>query len=268
LNFKQADLWVGFFDAVLCWCWLMPADDEFCLWSFLDLHALFPTVVATDHVALDPLKLAALLQTLLRFRGELSGNPDPGCAWTGDLNGVWQLHQHPDCLLITDQVVRRVWAYLDATGFDSSRLELHLQRCWPVLSDWGQVVGRHHHPNAHLSAVLYLSGDGSAAQGALCLHAPSQCNELVPGLAVGHDAPIAPHHPCNQSCWSLAPLPGLLVLFPSRLDHSVLENGDAEGLRVSISFDFVLTARASGDPPEYLAPHPCQWQRCPRPADG
>ena len=50
-----------------------------------------------------------------------------------------------------------------------------------------------------------------------------------------------------------------LVLFPSRLDHSVLANGDPELLRCSISFDFVLTAPVDGDPPEYLAPHPSVW---------
>ena len=66
-----------------------------CRWRSLELHALFPTVVATEHLDLDPLDLAALLQTVLQVRGEASGNPDPGCAWTGDLNGVWQLHQHP-----------------------------------------------------------------------------------------------------------------------------------------------------------------------------
>ena len=49
------------------------------------------------------------------------------------------------------------------------------------------------------------------------------------------------------------------MLFPSRLDHSVLANGDPELLRCSISFDFVLTAPVDGDPPEYLAPHPSLW---------
>ncbi|MBA4733555.1 MAG: hypothetical protein H2062_03780, partial [Synechococcus sp.] len=57
----------------------------------------------------------------------------------------------------------------------------------------------------------------------------------------------------------IAPHPGLLVLFPSRLDHSVLVNGDPELLRCSISFDFALTAPADGQPPEYLAPHPTVW---------
>ena len=225
----------------------------------LQIHALFPTAVATSQLRLDPLELAAQLQTLLMLRGADEGNPNSGCAWTGDLNGVWQLHRHPDFSGLTDRVVEQAWAYLSAVGFDQAKLALHVQRCWPVLSDWDQVVGRHHHPNAHLSAVLYLSGSGSGEDGVLRIHAPSQPNELVPGSAAGHGGPIAAGHPLNQPHWDLAPEPGLLVLFPSRLDHSVLANGEPELLRCSISFDFVLTAPVDGDPPEYLAPHPSLW---------
>lgn len=232
----------------------------------MDLHALFPTVVATEQLRFDPLEVAGQLQTLMTLRGDRFSNPDPGCAWTGDLNGVWQLHEHPDFRGLADQVVARVWHYLECTGFDCAQVDLHLQRCWPVLSEWGQVIGRHHHPNAHLSAVAYLSGGGTGNDGALCLYAPSHLNELVPGLAVGHGGPLRDDHPGIQPQWLLAPEPGLLVVFPSRLDHSVLENADPDGLRVSVSFDFVLTARAADRPPEYLSPHPNQWQRCSRPA--
>ncbi|MGC6483254.1 MAG: putative 2OG-Fe(II) oxygenase [Synechococcus sp.] len=231
----------------------------------MELHSLFPTVAATEQLRLDPLQTAAQLQTLMALRGDQTSNPDPGCAWTGDLNGIWQLHGHDDFRGLADVVVSRVWDYLARTGFDGRYLDLHLQRCWPVVSEWGQVVGRHHHPNAHLSAVVYLSGEGSGNDGALCLHAPHQLNELVPGLAVGHGGPIRTCQPGNQHHWLLAPQPGLLVLFPSRLDHSVLENTEPDGLRVSVSFDFVLTARAEGTPPEYLSPHPKQWQPCQRP---
>ena len=231
----------------------------------MQLHPLFPTVVATDQLTLDPLETAACLQSLMMLRGDAGSNPDPGCAWTGDLNGIWQLHRHDDFLALSDQVVVKAWEYLDATGFVCSEIDLHLQRCWPVLSEFGQVVGRHHHPNAHLSAVLYLTGDGSGTAGDLCLHHPQQLNELVPGLAVGHGGPIDAVHPCNQSQWTITPRAGLLLFFPSRLDHSVLENLDPDVLRVSLSFDFVLTSSALGPPAEYLSPHPQDWQHCSRP---
>ena len=222
-------------------------------------HPLFPTTVATERLALDPLDLAVKLQALLTLRGEATGNPSEGCAWTGDLNGVWQLHRHPDFEDLAAQVTAAAWYYLERLGFARSRLALHLQRCWPVISDWDQSIGRHHHPNAHLSAVLYLSGSGSGDDGCLRLHAPSQLNELVPGLAVGHDGPLSPEGWRWRQVWDLAPEPGLLILFPSRLEHSVTANTDPEALRCSISFDFVLTAPVDQPPAEYLAPHPQHW---------
>ena len=136
---------------------------------------------------------------------------------------------------------------------------MHLQRCWPVISDWDQEVGRHHHPNADLSAVLYLPGNGSGEEGVLRLNASHQPNELVAGLAVGYGGPIAEGHPLNLSYWDLAPRQGLLVLFPSSLQHSVLPNDAPDELRCSISFDFVLTAPVQGGSSEYLAPHPRLW---------
>ncbi len=228
----------------------------------LTLHQLFPSVVATTKLVIDPLDLAGHLQTLLALRGEAVGNPSDGCAWTGDINGVWQLHRQAEFVPLVQRVSEQATCYLEAVGFDPTQVALHLQRCWPVLSDWDQLVGRHHHPNAHLSAVLYLTGCGSGEEGVLRVHAPLQSNELVPGLSAGHGGPIAGDHPLNADSWDLAPEVGLLVLFPSRLDHSVLVNGDPESLRCSISFDFVLTAPEQGNPPEYLAPHPSRWSAC------
>jgi hypothetical protein len=60
----------------------------------------------------------------------------------------------------------------------------------------------------------------------------------------------------------VAPRAGLLVLFPSCLDHAVLPNEADDELRASISLDLVLTATADVPlPPEYLAPHPVHWQQ-------
>jgi hypothetical protein len=154
--------------------------------------------------------------------------------------------------------------YLQGLGFDLSRVALHVQRCWPVVSELDQVVGRHHHPNAHLSAVYYLNGDGSGRYGCLRLFPHRQMNELVPGLAVGHGGPLAGAEGIWNAPWfDLAPRAGLLVLFPASVDHAVLENEDPDDSRFSISLDLVLTAPKAGEggvPPEYLAPHPGDWQ--------
>ena len=101
----------------------------------LELHTLFPTVIATDRLMLDPLVLASQLQTLMGLRGQTAGHSAAGCAWTGDLNGVRQLHQHDDFQGLASLVIARVCRYLEVTGFDVDQLDLHPQRCWPVFSE-------------------------------------------------------------------------------------------------------------------------------------
>ena len=244
----------------------------------LQLRELFPLALAQVQLRPDPLDSAVMLQALLQLRGEQEGNPNPGYAWTGDLNGVAQIHRLAPFAWLTDQLHQQVWAYLIALGFDPAQLAVHIQRSWPVVSAPGQGVGRHHHPNAHLSAVYYVNGDGSGRSGCLRLYPHRQANELVPGLAVGHGGPIAPGHPRNSAWVDLAPQAGLLVLFPSSTDHAVTCNDEDEELRLSVSFDLVITAPASGSgsavgtgfqagsAPEYLSPHPSDWTALPAPA--
>jgi hypothetical protein len=233
----------------------------------LSLQPLFPLALGQVQFAPDPLETAVLLQEILRLRGAATGNPQEGCAWTGDLHGHGQLHQLPTFAPLLRQLAQAVGDYVGALGFDRRQLALFLQRAWPVVSEEGQGVGRHHHPNAHLSAIYYLTGDGTAASGCLRLWAPHQANELVPGLAVGHGGPIQAGLPgaqdWNAPWWDVAPLAGLLLMFPASVDHGVLENGTTEERRVSIAMDFCLMAPAHGvggsGEAEYLAPHPSTW---------
>ncbi|MEB3235951.1 MAG: TIGR02466 family protein [Cyanobacteriota bacterium] len=227
----------------------------------LQIQPLFPVALGQVQLRPDPLDLALQLQAMHALRGEACGNPNPGCGWTGDLHGVWQLHRDATFAPLIAELVGHAQAYLQQLGFERRRLALHIQRCWPVLCEPDQVVGRHHHPNAHLSAVYYLSGDGSGSCGCLRFWPQRQVNELVPGMAVGHGGPLAPT-PWSQPFVDVAPRAGLLVLFPSCLDHAVLPNTNADELRASISLDLVLSAAADvSDPPEYLAPHPSHWQQ-------
>jgi hypothetical protein len=233
------------------------------------LQPLFPLALGQLQLAPDPLDTAVLLQEILLLRGEATGNPEEGCAWTGDLHGVGQLHHHPAFAPLLRRLTAASADYVAALGFDRSRVALHLQRAWPVVSEEGQGIGRHHHPNAHLSAVYYLTGDGGGASGCLRLWPARQANELVPGLAVGHGGPIVAEsmgaRAWNAPWWDVAPRAGLLLLFPASIDHAVLDNGCGEERRVSIAMDFCLTApagpgvnQAAGEA-EYLAPHPSTW---------
>lgn len=232
----------------------------------LSLQPLFPLALGQMQLAPDPLETAVLLQEILRLRGAAQGNPQEGCAWTGDLHGHGQLQHLPAFAPLLARLAQAAATYVEALGFDRRQVALFLQRAWPVVSEEGQGIGRHHHPNAHLSAIYYLTGDGTGASGCLRLWPPRQVNELVPGLAVGHGGPITAGLPgaqaWNAPWWDVAPMAGLLLMFPASVDHGVLENTTAEERRVSIAMDFCLTAPAQGEgggEAEYLTPHPSSW---------
>jgi uncharacterized protein (TIGR02466 family) len=224
----------------------------------LVIQPLFPMAIGRVQLAPDPLDTALLLQRILALRGETP--QEEGVAWTGDVHGAGELHHDSLFAPLIARLAGHARAYLAALGFDQERVALHVQRSWAVISEPGERVGRHHHPNAHLSAVYYFNGDGSGRSGCLRLYAPRQVNELVPGLAVGQDGPIAPTAPLNRPWHDVAPRAGLLVLFPSCVDHAVQPNEDPDDTRFSLSIDFVLTAPAAAVAPgEYLAPHPIRW---------
>ena len=71
-----------------------------------------------------------------------------GCVCAVDINGVWQLY----CPLAW-----KIWPNIDAIGFDLNNISLHQKRCWPVVSEWDQLVVDNHHPKAYLTSIIDLS---------------------------------------------------------------------------------------------------------------
>jgi len=226
----------------------------------LSIDTPFPLAVGRVQLHPDPLDTARMIQQALVWRGKKHSNPEESSAWTGDINGVWQVHRHPSFRWLTAAVERHVRAFCVRLGFDPSAVAFQFQRSWPVVSEPGQGVGTHHHPNAHLSCVYYITGDGSGESGVLRLFPPHHVNELVPDMAVGLGHPLGEESPFNRPWIDIAPVEGLLVMFPARTDHSVTNNDSAD-LRFSISMDIHISSprEAGPNPPEFLAPDPHFW---------
>ena len=104
---------------------------------------------------------------------------------------------------------------------------------WTIINRKGAAHDRHHHGNSAISAAYYVK-------------APENCGNII--FYDPRPAPIY-FHPNAKSSNSLncqvnaiTPVEGLLVLFPSYLDHSVGANNSNEE-RVVISFNISLTPK-------------------------
>jgi len=188
----------------------------------------------------------------------------PEMAWTGDLHGVEQIHTDPRFAWIVDQVETHTQIYLQDLGLDLSQIELYIQRAWPVVSRHQQEVGTHCHNTANISAVYYVAvpESGSDQAGCLTFFDDARQNEVSPGLGSDNTDIIATWNYLNQDQAVYLPTAGRLLLFPAKQRHGVSVNHTG-GLRISLSFDIVMTAAPgeSAGSYEFLAPPPGQWRR-------
>jgi len=120
-------------------------------------------------------------------------------------------------------------AFIDM-DWDIEKQIIKIKSIWAIINEKGASNERHHHGNSALSAAYYV-------------RAPKDCGDIVfydPRPAPVFSHPIAKKpNILNATVNSITPDEGLLVLFPSYLDHSVKPNLSSNQ-RIVISFNVNL----------------------------
>jgi uncharacterized protein (TIGR02466 family) len=199
------------------------------------------------------------------YRGSGPRRAGDATAWTGDIHNVERIHADPAFAWITGQVGRHAHIYLRTLGVDMEKIDVFVQRSWPVLSAKDQPVGRHAHHNAHFSAVYYISAPAAGSGGQLRFHNEAKPNELSGGFTGGMTSGYKDDNVSNYPSAYYEPIEGRLMLFPAKQVHSV-DAHHSENLRVSLSFDLVIASREDRSPGlyEFLMPPPSHWLRLAR----
>jgi uncharacterized protein (TIGR02466 family) len=183
-------------------------------------------------------------------------------SWTGDVHNVDQLHNDPVFSWLTEQIEYHALIYLRSLGHDLTKVDLYVQRSWPVVACKGQYVGRHAHHNANLSAVYYVKVPKDGYAGQTRFYNEMRQNELSNGIGTNMTEGYSEYNPLNFQQANYDPCEGRLLLFPAKQSHDVAANATDEE-RVSISFDLIITAKSSQSQqsPEFLMPSPDNWKK-------
>ena len=237
----------------------------------MPIDTWFPLAIYYEDLPEAAAHNATLLAVILALEASvLERRNFPEMAWTGDLHGIHQVHLDDRFSWLVAQVETHVVRYLEVLGMDLSKIDLYIQRAWPVVSRHQQEVGVHCHNTAHISAVYYVSvpQSGSDESGCLAFIDDARQNELSPGLGSENTDIVAQWTPFNQDQALYPPVEGRLMIFPSRQRHGVTLNHTDEA-RVSVSFDIVLTAApgSAAGTYEFLTPPPTLWRRFSRATD-
>jgi uncharacterized protein (TIGR02466 family) len=226
------------------------------------IETWFPLAIYTEDLPDAAAHQAALVEAVLKLEQEGADRQAyPDMAWTGDLHGVAAVHADRRFDWVTRQIEAHTVNYLQAMGVDLSQVALYIQRAWPIVARTAQEVGPHCHNTAHISAVYYVAVPEAedCDPGCLVFFDDARVNEVSPGLGSQHTDIIAEWNGLNQMQVAYPPVAGRLVIFPAKQRHAVTAN-ESDELRISLSFDIVLTAKPGADSYEFLTPPPHQWQ--------
>ncbi len=129
-----------------------------------------------------------------------------------------------------DGIKKNINFALNDMNWDLNKQSVNINNLWAIINEKGAWNQKHHHSNSDLSAAYYVS-------------AHENCGDIVfydPRPAPVFKSPIAksPNN-LNATINSIKPEAGMLVLFPSYLEHSVNPNLSNKK-RIVISFNINL----------------------------
>ncbi len=119
---------------------------------------------------------------------------------------------------------------LNDMSWDLSSQTVKIKSMWAIINEkeaWNQ---KHHHSNSDISAAYYVDAHDNC--GDIVFYDPRRARVYK------HPIPIKPNN-LNATVNSIKPEPGLLVLFPSYLEHSVNPNM-SDKKRIVVSFNLSL----------------------------
>ena len=220
----------------------------------MPFHWLFPTPVLQVDLQPEPAVAKGMEDQLIAFDRDVFGHAEfrDRNNLTGDLlgrAGLDQIHRTEAFAWLNGQLAVHVEEYLEALLGQDHRLEVHIQKAWPVVcAREGGTIESHTHRNAQLSAVFYVKTEADNNTGELEFLAPDDYFSHVMAIPF-RDAAI--------SGGVFAPKQHRLLLFPSDLNHRVTPyNGRTP--RYSVSYDLAITT-APGQGREMRVPHPMDW---------
>ena len=137
-------------------------------------------------------------------------------------------HEQPKNFI--EGIKKNINLALNDMGWDLSSQTVKIKSVWAIINEKDAWNQKHHHSNSDLSAAYYVS-------------AHDNCGDIVfydPRPAPVHNHPISKSpNKLNATVNSIKPEPGMLVLFPSYLEHSVNPNLSNKK-RIVMSFNISL----------------------------
>lgn len=147
--------------------------------------------------------------------------------------------------VLNDDAMRRIREFIDGQVFNYKKnllrirdeTEIYVTQSWVNVAQPGQFHPKHKHPNSIVSGVMFFDDNANEDLPPIRFHRAAEALSL--------DFDYEELNDFNASCREILPESGLLILFPSQLEHDVGPNESGRA-RTSLSFNTFVRGRVGG----------------------
>jgi hypothetical protein len=161
------------------------------------------------------------------------------------------------------ELKRNIDGYFDALSVDHSKLSYHVVKTWVGYHGDNETpsVSPHTHNESNLSFVYYLKTDPTSDKFCVSVQGDNK-NECMRGLfetAEKYNL-ITKYNRYNCSVYTITPVEGSVVIFPSNIGHFTQQYTERADERIVVAGDIRVTLH----PDHYMhhqgSTHPLQWK--------
>ena len=156
---------------------------------------------------------------------------------------------------------RNIDNYMNHLNVDPSVLSYHIIKSWVGYHKDNETpsITPHFHNESNLSFVYYLKTDETSDK--LCISQINNANECVGSLfeTSEHNNTLRGYNKYNCNHYTITPVEGSVVIFPSHTRHYTQKVGDREGERIVIAGDIRVTLSPQHSNYHQGSTHPSQW---------
>ena len=214
----------------------------------MNLINLFPLTIIKDKIEIsveDKDVMISEIRDMKKNSKNLSYQTKSN-AWTGDTQGFEFIHKNKKFKKLFDEIIKRVWGYLNCVEIDSKLVDIYIQRSWATISEGSERIKKHRHFQSHISFAYYLKKNKTDSN--LVVFDEGYKNEIMPGIFRSETALqkgiVKKMNQFNVTQAIVNIEEDDIIIFPSKTIHST-QPSETNDERISISADIICVAKDS-----------------------
>lgn len=182
---------------------------------------------------------------------------------TPENSGRYFLHHNQNYKQFFKNLVDNVRQYLKILDVDEKKLNVYITKSWVnIQQEDSPEIKIHSHNCSDISFCYYLQCNETSDK--LCLHRKENPNEVSEFMFQTTINPennlITKFNKFNCSKYTVSPIEGTVLLFPSSMLHSTLNTAHRTIDRISVCGDITLTLKEGNEKCEFSRIDPSTWR--------